>query len=120
MELGFRDRNDEQGGDALPYDFSAATYSYLHQKAEPKKKDPSNQLFSPFRNVGSSVLNSKAPPRSQIDDDISQIKDMRNNMKQVVDPHRADQINQHISKVKSQPYFGQLYDPYDDSNPYDR
>ena len=115
MEFGFKDREEVQGGDALPYDFSAVQYSYLHQKPAEKHKEPGNQLFSPFRNVGSSVLNSKKP---QIDEDISLIKGMRSNIKET---HREeDKINQHITKVKSQPYFGQIYDPYEAGvNPFD-
>ena len=35
MELGFRDRDDEQGDDTLPNDFSFATYLNVHQKDDP-------------------------------------------------------------------------------------
>ena len=105
--------------EAMPYDFSSAEYSYPratrpNNKANSTHQAPTHHLsYSPLKNVGSSVLNADHRPRGEIqrEKDVTALRAMNSNLKAVHfgEEQNVDQIDAHIQKVKSQPYFGQLY-----------
>ena len=137
-ELGFRDLEAVHGGEALPSDFSNINYSYMHRPEEEaadargaimasqaeamdlrRPKDP-GYFMKPSPSDGEL----RAEMRLR---DVNQLESMRKNIKSSLleqNPNgyerNDDKIDQHIAKVKSQPYFGQAYgNSNQDQNPYD-